>query len=148
MNVLFDGRTYFAGNGKTGIRWAIAEQLSLDGCLVLGWHQDHDALGNELQQVATAARIFDLSWLLNELAVTRSGPAKQRFLPFERWIGGPDNRTVFLARESEVEVPVELMDDALAALANTAQPAGPVFAGRHPFSELASLTAFLIRPVR
>jgi hypothetical protein len=148
MNLLFDGRTHFAGKGKTGIRWQIAEQLSHDGCLVFGWHQDHDALGNELQQVATAARIIDLSWLLNELGVTLSDPAERSVIPFERWMGGPEYRTVFLARGSEVEVPVELLDETLAVLANLAQPAIPIFARQHPFSELASLTAFLIRPVR
>jgi hypothetical protein len=133
MNLLFDGRTHFAGNGKTGIRWPIAEQLSRHGAVVFGWHQDHDALANELHQVATAARIIDLSYAA--VRVSRS------VLPF-------GYHTVFLARGSEVEVPVELMDDALAALANMTATHRPVFARRHPFSDLASLTAFLIQPVR
>jgi hypothetical protein len=165
MNRLFEGRIEFAGNSKSGIRRPIAEQLARGGCLVFGWYRDHDELANELQHVATATSIFDFSRLLNELGVSKYAPlgesssvvrVSRSVLSFERWFVGPGSRTVFLARESEVEVPQELMDDALAVLTNLAvsrierapQPAVPFAARRHPFSELASLAAFLIEPVR
>ena len=136
MERFFEGGTEVAGNSKSGIRWSIAEKLCRGGSLVFGWYRDHDELANELYHMAQGTRIID---------VTPSVSAS-----FERWFVAPGTRTVFLARGSEVDVPLELMEDALAALANVAATRINEKTGRRqnrPFSE-KSLAAFLIRPLR
>ena len=170
MRRFFEGATEFAGNSKTGIRWPIAEKLSLGGCLVFGWYRDHDEVANELHHIGHGTRIFDVTPSVPTLhddgtyaslggtssVVRVSG----NVLSFERWFLAPGTRTVFLARGSDVDVPFELMEDALAALASLAatridekkgQPQNTekllaAFARHHPFPE-KSLAAFLMRPL-
>jgi hypothetical protein len=186
MNLLFHGSTQCAGHGKTGIRLPIAEQLATDGALVFGLSRDYEELANELHQLCSAAMIVHMSALLAALAGTFHGTERpfepdvdegfedvgttSRLLAmkptarwFERWFGtaNSNNRhTVFVARDSNVEVPAGLMNAAIAACTNLASAdisgIDPNRSGRGVLTrqrlqaspEMGSLTAFLVGPVR
>jgi len=129
MNFHFGGRTQLAGSARTGIQWPLAEWLVTQGGLVFALDRDYQELANELQQLRTTADVIDLGSFLREPAGNLSLhveeessvviSAGRRVQLFESWSLGSDRlRTVFMTREPDVGTPAELIERALAALAN------------------------------
>ena len=139
--------TEAAGNSRTGIRSAIAEHVASTCDVVLGLASDHQDLADELDSLNPIAKIFDITQLLRRSAssasVVRGGLIDQ----IELWFGRFERREcrcVFMARDSSVEIPAELIETAISIIAN---PWTNQLATGNIFPPLGSLTAFALLPV-